>query len=470
MSVPPANQLRTFTKFIYGLGDWGAGAATTARTLFWLFFIVSVIGVDISLAGYAFVIGRIWDGINDPLIGMISDRFRSRWGRRRPFLLVGALPFGLGFYLMFQQPPVTSDWAVALYYGIVFILYDTAYTIVNAPYSALTSELTEDYDERSSLAGWRVANSIFASLLTAGTFKLLAESVFAGWFTGPNALQQGYAVAGALWGLLIAATPLLVVAFVREPQRDYAVDTTPFNLLQTAKEVLANRPFRIGVTIYLLTFTAVDLITAVFVWFLLYYMELRPPFDSLVLATVLGVAFLSMPITIQLMKRWDKRTTYIRMMSFWAVTMVAITFLPPGSRTEILLLGVLAGLGYGAANAIAWSIVADVIEQDEWQTGQRREGVYAGFLTAFRKIAASLAVGLLLPQVLAFTGFVEGAAAVQPPAAVWALRFFMGAIPALLLFCSIGVALHYPLTRAAHAELRRQLAERRALGATAPTR
>ncbi|MEZ4638638.1 MAG: MFS transporter [Caldilineaceae bacterium] len=96
---------------------------------------------------------------------------------------------------MFNPPPFADPLVAALYYGAVFILYDTAYTIVNAPYSALTSELTEDYDERSSLAGWRMANSIFASLLTAGLFKVLAENVFVNWFEGPNALVSGYAVA-----------------------------------------------------------------------------------------------------------------------------------------------------------------------------------------------------------------------------------------------------------------------------------
>ena len=93
-------------RLIYGLGDWGAASASTARTLFWFYFTVTVVGVDVGLAGVAFIIGRFWDGVNDPLIGILSDRFRSRWGRRRPFMLLGALPFGVGFFLMFSPPPV----------------------------------------------------------------------------------------------------------------------------------------------------------------------------------------------------------------------------------------------------------------------------------------------------------------------------------------------------------------------------
>src|SRR5690606_12356819 len=113
-----------------------------------------------------------------------------------------------------------------------------------------------------------------------------------------NAISSGYAVAGALWGLVIVIVPLLVVAFVREPKRPLREDKEPVNFIRITREVLANRPFRIGVTIYLLAFAAVDLITVVFVWFLIYHMQLNPPVDSIVLALVLGVAFLSMPLTV----------------------------------------------------------------------------------------------------------------------------------------------------------------------------
>lgn len=459
-ALPSRPRLSTFTKAVYGLGDWGASSATTARSLFWLFFVVSVIGVDVGVAGIAFVIGRVWDGINDPLVGILSDRLRSRWGRRRPFMLLGAIPFGVGFWLMFSPPPFTGDLAIAFYYAAIFILYDTAFTIVNAPYAALTSELTEDYDERSSLAGWRMGNSIFAALLTAALFKLLAENLFAGWFSGEDALRSGYAVAGAIWGVVIVVTPLLVVAFIREPERELPAEPA-FNFWEITHNVFANRPFRIGATIYLLAFTALDIITAVFVWFLIYHMQLPPPFDSIVLALVLGVAFLSMPLTVWLMKRFSKRTTYIGMMTTWALTMLIFSGLPPGNPTLVMTLAALAGIGYGAANAIPWAIVADVIEEDEWRTGQRREGVYAGYLVTFRKIATAFAVGFLVPQVLSATGFVEGTAASQPESAVLALRIFMGAVPTLLLVLSIFAAAHYPLTREAHAALRRKLEKRR---------
>ncbi|MEZ4515440.1 MAG: MFS transporter [Chloroflexota bacterium] len=120
---------------------------------------------------------HFWDSINDPLVGTLSDRLYSRLGRRRPFLLYGAIPFAFAFVLMFYVPPLESKAALALYYSVIFLLFDTLYTVVNVPYLALMPELTEEYDERSSLTGWRIAFSILASLVTAGLFKLLAENV-----------------------------------------------------------------------------------------------------------------------------------------------------------------------------------------------------------------------------------------------------------------------------------------------------
>jgi glycoside/pentoside/hexuronide:cation symporter, GPH family len=290
---------------------------------------------------------------------------------------------------------------------------------------------------------------------------LLAENVFAAWFTGPDAIRSGYAVAGAIWGLMITVTPLMVVAFVREPQRVLVKDEDPINFVRITREVFSNRPFRIGAMIYLLAFTAVDIITAVFVWFLVYHMQLNPPLDSAVLAIVLGVAFLSMPLNVYLMRRYGKGRTYTGMMIFWSAVMIGISALPPGNVPLVMIAAALAGLGYGAASAVPWAIVADVIEEDEWVTGKRREGVYNGYLVMLRKFATAFAVGFAVPQILAATGFVSGTADSQPESAVLALRIFMGLVPTVLLILSMIAAVRYPVTRENHAALRQKLEARR---------
>ncbi len=460
----PTTRLSRRIKFIYGLGDWGTSAATTARNLFWFVFLTNVVGIGAGLAGTVVLVGKIWDGINDPLVGMLSDRLRTRWGRRRPFLLFGAIPFGLTFAFMFFVPPIESQVGLAIYYGAVYLIFDTLYTIVNVPYSALTPELSDDYDERSNLAGWRMGTSIFAALVTAGTFKLLAENVFGARFGGGDqAIRSGYALTAAIWGLTLAAPLLIVFKNIEEPEHE--VDTDPIRPWRTFKEVFSNRPFRLGATVYLLSFATVDVILVVIVRFLIDYVRVDPGIDNLVLAIVLGLALLTMPLVVRMMRRFGKSRTYIASMSFMAVVMAIISQVPPGGQDWILVAAVFAGFGVGAANAIPWAIVADVVEEDELKTGKRREGIYFGYLVFFRKLASAFAI-FIVGQVLSLAGFISSTGGSvfieQPESALLALRFFVGGAPAIMLVLSVWAARRYPLDRERYDEIRRKLLEKRA--------
>lgn len=458
------SQLDRRTKFIYGLGDWGTSAATVARNAFWFVFLTSVVGIEARLAGTAVLIGRIWDSVNDPLVGMISDRLQTRWGRRRPFLLFGAIPFGLTFFLLFYIPPFDSQTSLVIYYSFAFLIFDTLYTLVNVPYIALTPELTDDYDERSNLAGWRMSNSILAALITAGTFTLLAEDVIASWLGGGEVgLRWGYAVTAAIWGITLAVPLLLLGKYIEEPAN--VPDMGPIRPLQTFREVFSNRPFRLAATIYLLSFTTVDVVLVVFVRFLVDYVRVSPGFDNLLLALVLGLAFLSMPAVVQLMRRYGKRNTYIGSMMFMAVVLLIISQVPPGGQNWMLVAAVFAGMGYGAANAVPWAIVADVVEEDELHTGKRREGIYAGYLVFFRKLASAFAI-FLVGQLLSAAGFVSSRSGSvfiqQPESALQMLRLLVSVIPAVMLVFAVMVAWRYPLTRERYQEIQAQLAVRRA--------
>ena len=200
MSNSTKPPLPTRTKFIYGLGDWGTAASTSARNIFWFVFLTNVVGIEAGVAGTVVLVGKLWDGINDPLIGTLSDRLQTRWGRRRPFLLFGSIPFAISFILLFIVPPIENRTWLAVYYSFAFLLFDTLFTVVNVPYIAMLPELSADYDERSNLAGWRISVSILAALVTAGTFKLLAENVFGIWFGGDTeGIRAGYALASTIW-------------------------------------------------------------------------------------------------------------------------------------------------------------------------------------------------------------------------------------------------------------------------------
>jgi GPH family glycoside/pentoside/hexuronide:cation symporter len=441
----PFKKLSRRTKFIYGLGDWGTSASTAARNLFWPFFLVSVVGMPVRLAGLIYLVGRIWDSINDPLIGTLSDRLNTRWGRRRPLLLFGAVPFGVGFFLFF----------------------DTMYTLINVPYTALTPELTEDYDERSSLTGWRIATAIFATLVVGASFKWLAEEVLGKWlqlYIDPeSALRIGFAATAALWSITLMLPPLSLFKNIVETQR-VPPDTSPIRPWQTFKEVFSNRPFRLSAIVYLLTFSTTDIVVTVMVWFLIFYVRVEPGFDNIILGTVLGLAFLTMPLTVRLMRRFGKRNMFIASMTLFAVVLIIISQVPPGGQYYLLAAAAIGGLGYGAANVVPWAIVADVVEADELKTGKRREGLYAGYLVFFRKLATAFSV-FAATRVLDLAGFREGTTGSQfieqPESALLALRLLVGLVPAVMLAGAIFFAWQYPLDRDTHQQIRRQLIEQR---------
>lgn len=457
------------TKFIYGLGDWGTSASTAARSLFWLFFLISVVGLDASIAGVVILIGRIWDSVNDPLIGSLSDRIDTRWGRRRPFLLFGAVPFGLSFFLLFIVPPISDPVLLAVYYGLAFLLFDTMYTIINVPYSALTPELTEDYDERSTLAGWRIAIAILAALIAGATFQLLAENQIAPLLEPAlgvsDSLRAGYAITAAIWSITLMIPPLILFKEIKEPQR-VPPDKDPFRPWRTFLEVFSNRPFRIASVVYLLSFTTADIVITVMVWFLIFYLGAGTGFVSLTVGLVLGIAFVTMPLTVKLMHKLGKKRSYIAAMSVFAVVLFLISQAPPGGFAYVLVAALFAGFGYGAVNVIPWAMVADVVEEDELKSGKRREGIYSGYLVFFRKLATAITI-FGVTRILSLTGFIESTTGTvqdieQPADALLALRIMVGVVPAIMLVVAILATTRYPLDRERHEDIRRQLEKRRA--------
>ncbi len=165
MSIPAKDRLPWYSKLFYGISDFGFACTDTTMQVLFAIFMTDVVGLKPAYAALAIFIGRTWDYINDPLMGFFSDRLRSRWGRRRPFLLFGALPFGLMFAMMWFRPPTQDQFLLAAYYAVAYFLFDSSYTFVTMPYSALTPELTQDYDERTSLTSYRMAFSIIGSLV-----------------------------------------------------------------------------------------------------------------------------------------------------------------------------------------------------------------------------------------------------------------------------------------------------------------
>ncbi|MGC9396106.1 MAG: MFS transporter [Anaerolineae bacterium] len=229
---PSTNRLSRLTKLLYGVGDTGFSLTATLLGAYFAIFLTDVVGMAPSIAAAAIFIGRSWDYINDPLIGHISDRTRTRWGRRRPFLLFGAIPYALVFMLLWWRPPWTSDVALAVYYALAYVLFDAAATFVYMPYFALTPELTPDYDERTALTSYRMFFSILGSLIS---FTL--PLVIVGSFTPQNAPRV--MTMGVIFGVT-AALAVLITFFGTREREVFMVQAQP-SLKQSLRAARSNK-------------------------------------------------------------------------------------------------------------------------------------------------------------------------------------------------------------------------------------
>ncbi|NLD45026.1 MAG: MFS transporter [Chloroflexi bacterium] len=435
------------TKVLYGLGDTGFSLTSTLIGVFFLLFLTDVVGLRPALAGLAIFVAKQWDWINDPLVGYISDRTRSRWGRRRPFLLFGAIPFAVVFALMWWRPPIASQSGLAVYYGGVYVLYDTIATFVYMPYFALTPELTLDYDERTALTTYRMAFSIIGSLIT-----FIVPWMIIGSFRPENSSRV--LLNGILFAVLSALPLLGTFAGTRE-RPDLAAASQP-GLRNSLRAALGNRPFRMVAALYLLTWLTVSVVQAVLLYFLKYWLGMEGQSDT-IFAVIFVTALVVLPFWQWASRRTEKRQAYMYGIGFWAAVQILLGLVRPGAPVGLILgLGALAGIGVSAAHVLPWSMIPDTIEWGQAETGSRHEGMFYSLVMLAEKAAAGLAL-FLVGVALDWAGYVPNATQ-QAPSALTAIRALTGPLPALLLCGGILLAVRFPLGRAQHLALRERLA------------
>ncbi|MCB0045937.1 MAG: MFS transporter [Caldilineaceae bacterium] len=451
-----SEKLSVWTKLAYGSGDLGTAITAALRSFFLLFFLTDVARLSPITAGSILLINRVWDAFNDPLIGWLSDRTVTRWGRRRPWLIAGALPFGILFFMTWVVPPFGPR-GLYIYYVVVALLLDTVYTIINVPYVALTPELTQDYDERTSLNSYRFAFSIGGGLVAAVLHPIIVNH-FAD-------VRTGYMVSGAVWSI-VSTIPCFIVFFgtkERPESMQKTQDADSMGILEQIKVAFSNKPYRFVIAIYLFSWLALQLISAVLIYYLNYYIG-APDMLPMVLLAIQGTALVFLFIWSAVSRRLDKRYVYMIGASIWIVVQIALYFVQPGMRGVIIPLAAVAGAGASVAYLIPWAMMPDVIEFDELETGQRREGIFYGFMVFLQKTSIALGI-FMVGRVLSSNGYITPTEAVpvpvQPDSALNAIRLFIGPIPAVILLIGLILTYFYPVTREKHGQIRARLAERR---------
>ncbi len=426
-------------KLIYGSGDLGFSMNNSLITAGFEVYMLTIVGVDPLLVAIIFIIGRSWDFINDPIIGHLSDRTRTKWGRRRPFLLFGAIPFGLSFILLWLSPQGLSSTGLVIYYSLAYIVYEALATAVYMPYFALTPELTDDYDERTKLTSFRMLFNIIGSL----TAYMMPFLIFGNW----KDASQNSVLTMAIIAAVIAVTPLFAVFFGTKENKEYQKEEKP-KLIPSIKRAFKNRPFVFGAMIYLFTWMTIVAVESKLQLFLLYI--IKPEQPIIIMASIFVTAIFALPIWNWVSKHWNKRYAYIYGVAFWALVMMVLIFMNENTPTWLILtLCVMAGIGVSAAQVLPWAIIPDAIEWEEWHTGERHEGMFYSLITLLGKVGMMIIQPLGL-FILNLTGFVEGQGVVQPDSALLGIRLVIGVVPALLLLAGILMAAFYPLNRDEH--------------------
>jgi GPH family glycoside/pentoside/hexuronide:cation symporter len=458
-------KLDLYTKLTFGIGTIGTASTNSILAFFLMFFLTDVAGLPAALAGSVLMVGQISDAISDPVIGLLSDKTQSRWGRRYPWIVGGAIPFGISFFLLWVIP-TSQIWPLFAYYVMVGIVFKTALTSVYLPYVSLTPELTQDYDDRTSLNSFRLMFSIGSSILglvmVSAIFNLIENPV------------QQHLVVGLVGGLLCITSMLICVAGTyrrvraieqQQPQNRKPVSLT---LVEQVRIAFSNRPFVLVIGIYLCSWISAQMTAVIMKYFVVSWMELPSGVFTQFALAVQGTALLMLFVWSWVSRRLGKRAVYFMGTSLWIIAQAGLFFLQPGQITLMFILGIMAGFGVSTAYLVPWSMLPDVVELDELRTGQRREGVFYAFMVMLQKVGLAIAV-FMVGQSLSWAGYIEsssanGAEIVQPESALFVIRLAIGPIAALLLVVGLGIAYFYPITREVHAEILMALRKRRTEG------
>jgi len=463
-------KLPFWLKLLYGSGDWGLSSIGMMRSIFYALYLTDVVGIEPRLASLGALVGIVWDAVNDPLIGMLSDRMKTRWGRRRPFLLWFAFPFGLSFVVLWSAPNWENQIALTIYVTLAFMLSDTLTTLVGMPYLSLTPELTRDYDERTTLSSYRTVFQLLGAIAVVIAAPMIVDEVI----EMGGTQQQGFMLAGAVFGGLGAVPLFLIGWFVREKFIPESQEDLPFR--ETLHIAWKNIPFRYAAGIYMFNWSAVDMIAIIFPYFLLYWVAqgdllakinilgLDLALESAFFGTLMVVCILCVPFWLWLAKTRNKREAYLLGMAFWVVVQAMIFTIQPGDTDYLLLIGALAGIGVSAAYILPDSILPDVIEWDELRTRRRQEGIYYGIRTLIRKLTGALVIFITL-QTLGWSGYQsppdDAIQFTQPESALLAIRLMVSLLGAMILAGTIALAWSYPLSREKYERIAKLLKRRR---------
>lgn len=424
----------------WGLGSLPGSALSVTANVLLLRFMTDTLGIGAALAGSLFAGAKLWDAIVDPFIGRISDRVRTPWGHRLPWMLGGGLLSSLVLVAAFAAP-VTDGAGLLVYMTIMMLLFATTYSMFMIPYLAMPAEMAVSYHGRTQMMSIRVLCSSLGTSLGLG----LAPVLLGYW----GATRSGHAKVAALVAAVAVATTLICVWMIRTAPRPVRAEAQRISLRDQWRTALANRPFLFLLTAKFLYFVVLACSITTFAYFTKHVLKASDVWlGSYLLLQSLAVV-VSQPFWLRVGRVAGKKTGFMMAgltyglghMSWWFAT-------PTEPVALIFARAALIGFAGGGTFLFMQAMLPDALEFDQLSTGQNRAGVFTGVFVFIEQAAGALGaavIGLLLGA-MGYVEATEGRMAAQPASAILGIYLCMSVIPFIVQLASLIAMSRYRLT------------------------
>lgn len=425
----------------FSLGSLGTGIFSITPSVLLLYFLTDVLGLAAGLAALAVSLPKFWDVVTDPIMGIISDRTRSRWGRRRPYLLLGAILMAISFVFLFSVPAGLSEDGQFWYVLVVFTLSATAYTVFAVPYVAMPAEMSKDPHERTVIMSYRMTFALAGLLIGATAAPLLVD-----WFGGG---RSGYAAMSYVVGGFCALTMLLAF-FAARHAPSTSPTTSTLSMQAQIRSGLRNRPFFVLLAAYFIQLAGIATFLAAAPFFVVYIAEDGASATGMIFLFLMSAGLVSMPLWTVLSARYGKLACFrAAALAYAAISLCFILVDVRASDSMLHILAAVLGIPFGCIMMMPFSMLTDTVHYDSAVTGLQREGVFTGMWTAGEK--SGLAVGaMVVGVILSLSGFSEaheGIRAPQSASAITGIKLAFAVVPAAFALASVLLLRFYKLPR-----------------------
>ena len=425
-------------RFGYSLGSLATGAFGTVPGLLLLPYLTDTLGVAAGLAGLLVFLPKAWDVVVNPLVGRLSDRTRTRWGARRPYLIGGGLSLAVLFAAIFAAPFGSRLGPAAAYVAVAFLMTATAFAFFQVPYVAMPAEMTEGYAERTRLMTWRIAVLAFAILVSGGVAPLIRDAAGGG--------LSGYRWMGIFVASLIAAGA--VGAFVGTRAAPTGrVEQSESSLRAQLAVAARNRPFRALLLCFVVQTVGIAAMLAGVQYFADHVLH-RHGATTILFVCFVGPALLVMPVWRRVSERMGKRRGFIAASLLFAVGALGAAAAPVLPVAAVYLVTALVGCGYAGQQVFALSMLPDTIAYDAYRTGRRQAGVFTGIWTAGETLGLALGpqiFGLVL-QIFGYLPSSGDLVVDQPDRAELGVLLGFTVVPAIVVAAALVLFRGYDLT------------------------